>query len=87
MNLRTKNEIQQVLEGFSRYKRYMLKALVYCYIQTDDLDMLDTIDEMFLYEHRWEFFDKHTDSELLYETHHLEEFVGILYDIFNYGGK
>lgn len=82
MQLKTSKEIKEVIDNFKSNKRATLKALVYSYIETEDMDMLYTIDDEFLYEHRWEFFEHLTDSELLYETVDVEDFVDKVYGIY-----
>jgi len=82
MQLKTSKEIKEVIDNFKSNKKATLKALLYAYIELNNLDMLYTIDDEFLYEHRWEFFEHLTDSELLYETVDVEEFVDKVYGIY-----
>ena len=75
MNLKTNSEIREIVRGLPKDRRRQLMHLISNVFNNGDADSFREIDEQFMYPMRWDIFEHHTDSPILYEDDDVNEFI------------
>ena len=76
-HLKPSKEVYKVITNLPKSERLKLKKLIFSVLHDGNEKSFDMIDEGFIYPNRWRLFDNQTDSEILYESDQINEFIDI----------
>ena len=76
-HLKTSKEVYKVISTLSKSEKLKLRKLISDVFHDGHKESFDMIDEDFIYPNRWRLFDNQTDSEILYESDQINEFIDI----------